>query len=731
MTTEHKNLSNLKLRFEDGDRPTGEDFERLIDSCHNTRQLTDVTITKSLSVQDVLTVDGKINTRDVVADGAKLDSLDSFVRSNSDSWEETDHILQVNSTVVTVSSVLASNINSLNYTLSTYVDDNVSILNGKIDTNVSSLSNQSITNHTEINQALESSVDQLNGLITNNYTELDGKIDTIESSINEKIDTVNVTLTSKDLELLNLITNNTNNITNTITTVSENSAAWGVDLHTNELSGMVDVYVDNARHNDVLKYDSVEKMWYPATDLHGEGQHVDTFVEMHDTPVTYTGANKFVKISETNDRLIFVEHDTDSWDLSYTLIKTNSANWAEQTDVTDLTTTVRTNSANWADHTDVTDLTTTVRTNSANWADHTDVTDLTTTVRTNSANWADHTDVTDITNGLDNVTTTVKTNSAQWAEQTDVTDLTTTVRTNSANWADHTDVTDLTTTVHTNSANWADHTDVTDITNGLDNVTTTVRTNSANWADHTDVTSISDGLDNVTTTVKTNSANWAVLDINGKLETSQIPELSITRVHTVQAPSDVEILSPGTGIQPGDIVVVQSSYDNLIAMVKDPDGVYDVATKTYTQYNKLAVPAASVNTVNGEFGPNVIISTDDISDVDQDNKWVAQDDINRWNSSTSAFVNVSGDELTGDLNTTAKILSGGVELHDIFSINTNINGDQVVNGDQTVTGTINTTRVNSSMFSTAGKLGITQDVNVGGNILHIENGIIIGVTDAQ
>ena len=644
MTTEHKNLSNLKLRFEDGDRPTGEDFERLIDSCHNTRQLTDVTITKSLSVQDVLTVDGKINTRDVVADGAKLDSLDSFVRSNSDSWEETDHILQVNSTVVTVSSVLASNINSLNYTLSTYVDDNVSILNGKIDTNVSSLSNQSITNHTEINQALESSVDQLNGLITNNYTELDGKIDTIESSINEKIDTVNVTLTSKDLELLNLITNNTNNITNTITTVSENSAAWGVDLHTNELSGMVDVYVDNARHNDVLKYDSVEKMWYPATDLHGEGQHVDTFVEMHDTPVTYTGANKFVKISETNDRLIFVEHDTDSWDLSYTLIKTNSANWAEQTDVTDLTTTVRTNSANWADHTDVTD---------------------------------------------------------------------------------------LTTTVHTNSANWADHTDVTDITNGLDNVTTTVRTNSANWADHTDVTSISDGLDNVTTTVKTNSANWAVLDINGKLETSQIPELSITRVHTVQAPSDVEILSPGTGIQPGDIVVVQSSYDNLIAMVKDPDGVYDVATKTYTQYNKLAVPAASVNTVNGEFGPNVIISTDDISDVDQDNKWVAQDDINRWNSSTSAFVNVSGDELTGDLNTTAKILSGGVELHDIFSINTNINGDQVVNGDQTVTGTINTTRVNSSMFSTAGKLGITQDVNVGGNILHIENGIIIGVTDAQ
>ena len=48
MTTEHKDIDDLKARFEDGDRPTGEDFARLIDSCHNTKQLTDVNITKKI-----------------------------------------------------------------------------------------------------------------------------------------------------------------------------------------------------------------------------------------------------------------------------------------------------------------------------------------------------------------------------------------------------------------------------------------------------------------------------------------------------------------------------------------------------------------------------------------------------------------------------------------------------------------------------------------------------------
>ena len=103
MTTEHKDLDYLKSRFEDGDRPTGDDFARLIDSCHNTRQLTNVTITQALSVQGGLTVDGNINTRDVAADGAKLDSLDSFVRNNSDSWEETADIQSVTTQLQTAS----------------------------------------------------------------------------------------------------------------------------------------------------------------------------------------------------------------------------------------------------------------------------------------------------------------------------------------------------------------------------------------------------------------------------------------------------------------------------------------------------------------------------------------------------------------------------------------------------------------------------------------------------
>ncbi len=50
MTFEHTNLDELKGRFEDGDRPIGEDFARLLDSCHNTLQDTSVGITGTLTV---------------------------------------------------------------------------------------------------------------------------------------------------------------------------------------------------------------------------------------------------------------------------------------------------------------------------------------------------------------------------------------------------------------------------------------------------------------------------------------------------------------------------------------------------------------------------------------------------------------------------------------------------------------------------------------------------------
>ena len=534
MTTEHKDLEYLKGRFEDGDRPTGDDFARLIDSCHNTKQLTDVNITKSLTVDQDLTVTGKINTRDVAADGSKLDTLDSYVRSNSDSWEETADIQAITNTVVTVSS-----------TLSAVVEDNAEAINTRVDV-------------------------------------VSAELDELETQVSD-----------------------------VATTVADNSGAWGIDQHTYTLATLTDVDVSGVEHNSVIKYDSDDQKWYAASDLHGEGHHEDRFIELHDTPVSYTGANQFLKINETNDRLIFVTLNTQGWDSTLNTVHSLSDTWATQTDITDLTSTVNTNSASWGEKTDITELTSTVNTYSAGWGEKTDITELTSTVNTNSASWGEHQDLLD----------------------------------------------------------------------------------------------------------------------GDKLAEQYVPELCITRIYTVQTPADVADLTPGTGIQRGDIVVVQTKYDNLVATTNDPSGAYDEATQTYNGYNKLAVPAASVNTVNGEHGPNVVLTSDDISDTEQTNKWVTQSDIDNWNGAGDRFVDIAGDSLTGDLDTSARYLSGGTPLHEIFSTSNNIVGSLDVDSNISAGGDVTATSFQGTYKSGDGQPGITKNVNIGGHILHIVDGIIVGITD--
>jgi hypothetical protein len=696
MTTEHKDIDDLKSRFEDGDRPTGDDFARLIDSCHNTRQLTDVTITQSLSVQGGLTVDGSINTRDVAADGAKLDSLDSFVRNNSDSWEETADIQSVTTQLQTASGTLSDSINNVNETLIERIDDDNATINTRVDGIQASLTTHIDTSIQTLTNTVDTNNTNINNLVASNHSDINARVDGVLTGLGDTQDAVD-------------------EVTSTVFT---NSASWGVDENTNSLHNLLDVEIGTINHSDVLKFDANDGVWRPATDLHGEGQHVDTFLELHDTSVAYTGAGKFVKINETNDGLTFVDHDTASWIDTTSVVQSNSAQWATQTDITNLTNTVATNSASWNDHTDVTNLTNTVATNSASWASHTDVSDLTTgltdvtnTVATNSASWASHTDVSDLTTGLTDVTNTVATNSASWNDHTDITNLTNTVATNSASWNDHTDITNLTNTVATNSASWNDHTDVSDITSGLTDVTNTVATNSASWNDHTDVT-------NLTNTVATNSGSWARLDMNGKLLEDQIPELSITQTYTVQNSEEVTSLNPAEGIQRGDIVIVTSTYDNLIAKQDNPTGVYNPTTKSYSGYSKLARPDAFVTSVNDMYG-NVTIQSDNISDVDNVNKWTSQNDHDSWN----AKLNSTGGTMTGNLDTTATYLSAGTPLHDIFSTSNTIVGDMSVDGN------ITATSIQAVHKSNDGQTGITKNVNVGGNILHIVDGIIVGITD--
>ena len=150
MTIEHQDIEYLKKKFEDGDRPVGDDFANLLESCHNTRQDTNVTITGSLSVQKIATVDGRVNGRNISSDGAKLDSVYSNVNSLSTEWEESADIQALSdsfdatvqslsgATDIVVSS-LSSTVDVTTNSLSSTVATDFQTLSAKLDNNTQTL----------------------------------------------------------------------------------------------------------------------------------------------------------------------------------------------------------------------------------------------------------------------------------------------------------------------------------------------------------------------------------------------------------------------------------------------------------------------------------------------------------------------------------------------------------------------------------------------------------------
>jgi hypothetical protein len=570
------------------------------------------------------------------------------------------------------------------------------------------------------------------------------------------------------------------------TTVDANSAEWAVDTDTNKLSDLLDVQINpgavfnNAmlkfntinnmwymapdiskisdlldvdvttiENNDVLKYDSSNNTWYAARDLHGEGQHVDRFVELHDTPVSYDSGNP-------GD---YVTIDTSGIDLTFTSLSDDIEFNRLTDDFTDIETTVQDNSGNWSlahswgDHAQAGYITNyneadpvfnahvasnITQTNITNWdaahgwGDHgaagyltsyteTDpvfeshiASSITSSMTSNwnaAHSWGDH----GAAGYLTSYTETDPVFESHIASS--ITDVMTGNWNAAHSWGDHGAAGYLTSYTETDPV-FESHlaSSITDVMTGNWNAAhSVVSTNSAEWSSHTNITDI-------TNTLASNSANWAVLDSDGKLLENQIPELSITQTYTVQNTEEVATLNPAEGIQRGDIVIVYNSYDNLVAKQDNPSGVYDAPTKSYSGYSKLARPDAYVTAVNDKYG-NVVLTSDDIDDTDNTNKWVEQTDIDRWNSS----LNTTGGTMTGDLDTTARILSGGSDLGDIYLKRT----DNLLAIDSfDLTGTITASAYATKNTAGDSVVGITKNVNIGGNILHIVNGIIVGVTDA-
>ena len=204
------------------------------------------------------------------------------------------------------------------------------------------------------------------------------------------------------------------------------------------------------------------------------------------------------------------------------------------------------------------------------------------------------------------------------------------------------------------------------------------------------ISPISSIWDNTYTDVAANSANWndayvdfaaathgyATLASNGKLDLSQVPDLSITNTHVVTNPADVAALTSSQGIQRGDVVIVTNSNDNLIAVVDNPTGAYDNGTLVYTGYAKLVLPTNYITSVNGIQGVNIILTPDDLDDATTAHKFVSQHEKDTWESATTwveqvsaqnnpefnfnSYLQVSGDTMHGDLLVDANLEVTGV-----------------------------------------------------------------------
>lgn len=124
----------------------------------------------------------------------------------------------------------------------------------------------------------------------------------------------------------------------------------------------------------------------------------------------------------------------------------------------------------------------------------------------------------------------------------------------------------------------------------------------------------------------TGSGNVPILDQNGKLDTTVIPDLAITdittktdkvRYGTGQTYTDraaaIAAKLPTTGIQKGDVYI----YAPSLSDAEQAEGGYLVGTFIYTgsAWQEMYTPVDGVITVNGKYGPNVTLSASDVSAI--------------------------------------------------------------------------------------------------------------------
>ena len=393
------------------------------------------------------------------------------------------------------------------------------------------------------------------------------------------------------------------------------------------------------------------------------GESVDNFESLNDTPGSYAGnAGNFVKVNTGEDELEFISHPTDEWDSVYSFVNGDSA-----TNNTDYNQTVFLKLSGDVMTGGLTvqgDISATgdiyLSNDSLNFADGE------TFSSTDSVNVkGTHASVTATSGEWDSVYASVTATSGEWDS------VYSSVSSTSANWDS------VYSSVTATSGEWDSvYTDVSETSGEWDSVYSSVTATSGEWDSvYTDVSETSGEWNSVYSYINTASGfGLATVDAQGKLLTTQIPELSITRVHAVTSPSEVAILNPGTGIQSGDVVVVSSTHDNLIAVVDSPAGTYTSGTGDYVGYAKLALPDGLVQTVNGKQGPSVVLNPDDFDDAVTAHKFVSAADKTLWNLNNTT-VHANSGSWTGGNSAYNTVCATSAEWDSAYSSVTNTSAE--------------------------------------------------------
>lgn len=210
----------------------------------------------------------------------------------------------------------------------------------------------------------------------------------------------------------------------------------------------------------------------------------------------------------------------------------------------------------------------------------------------------------------------------------------------------------------------------------------------------------------------TSSGNVPVLDSNGKLNSSVLPEIAITDTNVVATEAAMLALTAQTGD-----VCVRSDLNKSFILTAEP-------ASTLANWQELLTPTDAVLSVNSKTG-TVVLDADDISDSSTTNKFVTATDKTNWNSKqagNSKLTSISGlsnsstgliklTNGTASLDTTAYTTNTGTVTSVTIKAGTGIS----LNSETAITGSGSRTITNAGVRSiSTGSTNGTISVNTNG-----------------